>query len=186
LEDIYTDGDDDLGDFIDDDTGGFGHFDRKRSTFQDEDDREFDIRSPLSDINTSCTLQRSFQPGSTPWKNKRKYLAFNMTGVIYTIDQDSQSTVHIEYFDKSIHKDHHFIDHYQYSMGCLGSVRVFKVSFVKEFMLGLKGSLFACKSSNGNPSTLCFKPISSWGTKSDWFIQLSEGEDIEGYNDQGF
>lgn len=137
------------------------------------------------------TAHRTFQPGSTPAKPGKttRYLggsfdrasccsrdppfdltlfpspAFNLTGLIYTIDQSTHSTVHVEFHDRSAQRPFSFTDHYNYSMATLGE----------------RGALFACESAMGSPSRVFYHPFETWATKSEWQAELSEGENIKGW-----
>ncbi|KAL8751084.1 MAG: hypothetical protein Q9184_006184 [Pyrenodesmia sp. 2 TL-2023] len=62
---------------------------------------------------------RSFQPGSTPWRGNRRYLCLNLTGFVWTVDQESHNTVTVEFYDREEHRDFHFTDPYLYDKACL-------------------------------------------------------------------
>ena len=66
-------------------------------------------------------VQSSFQPGCTPYRKDRRYLAFDMNGVIYSINQSTHSTITIEFHDKS-KKQHSITDNYTYCLAALGKV----------------------------------------------------------------
>ncbi|ORX80348.1 WD40 repeat-like protein [Basidiobolus meristosporus CBS 931.73] len=103
------------------------------------------------------------QPGNTPYQANHRYLAFNMTGVIISIDQGDHATVTVEFHDKSTHRGFHFSDPYKYSHAYLGK----------------RGALFAVKSHDEVASTVFYRPFESWATKSEWTVQLPPGEDAE-------
>ncbi|KAJ3291183.1 hypothetical protein HK104_006291 [Borealophlyctis nickersoniae] len=111
-------------------------------------------------------IQDPFQPGATPMKNNRRYLdrvlAFNMTGVIYTIDAHTHSNVNVEFHDRT-QRPIRFTDHYNYSMASLGQ----------------SGAAFACESSGGNPSAVFYRPFDNWATKADWTLRLNMGENVK-------
>ena len=60
-----------------------------------------------------------FQPGSTPWKGNRRYLCLNLTGFVWTVDQETHHTVTVEFYDRYLHRDFHFTDPYKYDKACL-------------------------------------------------------------------
>ena len=61
-------------------------------------------------------IQEAFQSGSAPYRGTKRYLAFNMNGLIYTIDQSTYSTVTVEFHDKS-KRPLTFTDNYNFSIG---------------------------------------------------------------------
>ncbi|KAK9710398.1 DNA polymerase alpha accessory factor Mcl1 [Basidiobolus ranarum] len=103
------------------------------------------------------------QPGATPYQASHRYLAFNMTGVIISIDQGDHATVTVEFHDKSTHRGFHFTDPYKYTHAYLGK----------------RGALFGVKSHDEVASTVFYRPFESWATKSEWTVQLPPGEDVE-------
>lgn len=82
--------------------------------------------------------QAAFQPGATPWKEKRRYLgecntfkhihtgkltlraAFNHVGIIHAVDRDMHHLVTVEFHDRGAHRGYHFDDNYKFSMASLG------------------------------------------------------------------
>ena len=107
-------------------------------------------------------LHDSFQPGSTPWRGNRKYLCLNLTGFVWTVDQDTHNTVTVEFYDREFHRDFHFTDPYEYDKACLNE----------------HGTLFSCPPANGNPAMVFYRPHETWTTRADWRTKLPEGEDI--------
>ncbi|KAK9235116.1 WD40-repeat-containing domain protein [Lipomyces kononenkoae] len=61
----------------------------------------------------------AFQPGSTPWKNGRRYLALNSVGYIWTVEQDMHNTVTVSFFDRGLNREYHFTDHFLYDKASL-------------------------------------------------------------------
>ncbi|KAG0000372.1 hypothetical protein BGZ80_010757 [Entomortierella chlamydospora] len=106
-------------------------------------------------------LHPRFQPGSTSLRDERRYLAFNLLGLITSVNHGTHATVSVEFHDKVAHRGYHFTDNFNYSMACLG----------------LTGALFAAASAGETPSTVFYKTYDSWVTKSEWQISLPEGED---------
>ena len=43
----------------------------------------------------------------------------NLTGFVWTVDQDSHNTVTVEFYDHEFHRDFHFTDPYLYDKACL-------------------------------------------------------------------
>lgn len=86
--------------------------------------------SDRSSENKEFELQ-PYSPGSTPWSQSqskslsdtdRRYLAMNSIGYIWSVKTASnpenlnQQSITISFFDRSINKDYHFIDYYQYDL----------------------------------------------------------------------
>lgn len=92
-----------------------------------------------------------------------KYIAFNLVGFIYSIDQSTHNTINVEFHDRS-QKPFHFTDHYGYSLACLGQ----------------RGAVFACESTHANPATLYYRPTDGWVDKNEWLIQLNTNENPKG------
>lgn len=84
------------------------------------------------------------QPGSTPWRGNRRYLCMlglplvdmttliaaglNLTGCVWTVDQETHNTVTVEFYDRELHRDFHFTDPYLYDRACLSKqVRSFLI-----------------------------------------------------------
>ncbi|KAK2745604.1 hypothetical protein FQN55_006094 [Onygenales sp. PD_40] len=93
----------------------------------------------------------SFQPGS-----------LNLTGFVWTVDQETHNTVTVEFYDRERFRDFHFTDPFLYDKACLND----------------KGTLFSCQPANGNPATIFYRPHETWTVRADWRTQLPEGESI--------
>ena len=107
-------------------------------------------------------IHESFQPGSTPWRGNRRYLCLNLTGFVWTVDQDTHHTVTVEFYDREFHRDFHFTDPYLYDKACLND----------------NGTLFSCPPSGGNPAMIFYRPHETWTSRTDWRTQLPPGEDV--------
>lgn len=107
-------------------------------------------------------LHNSFQPGSTPWRGSRKYLCLNLTGFVWTVDQDTHNTVTVEFYDREFHRDFHFTDPYEYDKACLSE----------------HGTLFSCPSRDDNPAMIFYRPHETWTTRADWKTKLPDGEEV--------
>ncbi|KAI4161641.1 MAG: hypothetical protein LQ342_004649 [Letrouitia transgressa] len=107
-------------------------------------------------------IHQSFQPGSTPWRGSRRYLCLNLTGFVWTVDQDSHHTVTVEFYDREFHRDFHFTDPFLYDKACLNE----------------NGTLFSCPPSDGNPAMLFYRPHETWTSRMDWRTPLPLGEDV--------
>ncbi|KAJ3146831.1 hypothetical protein HDU86_008389 [Geranomyces michiganensis] len=105
--------------------------------------------------------QDAFQPGATPFKKDRRYLAFNMVGVIYTIDASTHHNVNVEFHDRSI-RPFHFTDYHNYSIAALAS----------------SGACFASTGTAGNPSKIFYRALDTWAANADWTIHLGDHESV--------
>ncbi|KAI9500951.1 WD40-repeat-containing domain protein [Coemansia spiralis] len=117
---------------------------------------------------------QSFQPGSTPWINNRRYLAFNMVGSVISIAQDeSHNTVEIEFYDKSVHRDIHFSDSFKFAMAALSESGCLFATTSREFVndQSLRGATNA-----DEVSVISYRGFSSWSSNSDWVFKLPSKE----------
>ncbi|KAJ3170134.1 hypothetical protein HDU88_008759 [Geranomyces variabilis] len=105
--------------------------------------------------------QEAFQPGATPMKKDRRYLAFNLVGVIYTIDASTHHNVNVEFHDRSI-RPFHFTDYHNYSIAALAS----------------SGACFASTGTAGNPSKIFYRALDTWAANADWTIHLGDHESV--------
>ena len=46
-------------------------------------------------------------------------LGLNLTGCVWTVDQETHNTVTVEFYDRELHRDFHFTDPYLYDRACL-------------------------------------------------------------------
>ncbi|KAL8932197.1 MAG: hypothetical protein Q9211_006465 [Gyalolechia sp. 1 TL-2023] len=95
-------------------------------------------------------IHQPFQPG------------LNLTGFVWTVDQDTHHTVTVEFYDRELHRDFHFTDPYLYDKACLNE----------------HGTLFSCPPSGDNPAIIFYRPHETWTSRADWRTQLPIGEDV--------
>ncbi|KAF2156030.1 WD40 repeat-like protein [Myriangium duriaei CBS 260.36] len=107
-------------------------------------------------------LHPEFQPGSTPWRGNRRYLCLNLTGFIWTVDQDTHHTITVEFYDRATHRDFHFTDPFLYDKACLTE----------------HGAAFSCSSSTRHNSMIYYRPHETWTTRTDWRTSLPAGEEV--------
>ncbi|KAK4704612.1 chromosome transmission fidelity protein 4, partial [Phenoliferia sp. Uapishka_3] len=120
-------------------------------------------KSYTSSYVSSSKGQDPFQPGSTPLKDKKRYLAFNMIGNIQVIEREDQNIVTVDFHDQSTHLGFHFNDTFKYNIGAIGEL----------------GSIFACRSSGADsPAMIYYRPYDSWSKATEWQYSLSPGENV--------
>ena len=147
-------------DFVSDDDGaGYANGVKRSNGHLDAIDN-FDHKRRVS--SWQPRLHQAFQPGSTPWRGGRKYLCVNLTGFVWTVDQDSHNTVTVEFYDSTYHRSFHFTDPYEYDKACLNE----------------QGTLFSCPPDNGNPAMVFYRPHETWTSRADWRTKLPDGEDV--------
>ncbi|WWC59498.1 uncharacterized protein I303_102054 [Kwoniella dejecticola CBS 10117] len=155
-EDLDHDENDLFGDdgwIVDDVGGGQGYG-------KDDDERKWS--NGRTEVVNVTKAQASFTPGSTEFRSKKRYLAFNMIGVIDVTDQETHNVVNVEFHDKSTRRGYHFQDHNKYTMASLGE----------------QGVVYASKSEGvESPSSVYYRPYDSWASQSDWSVSLLAGED---------
>ena len=106
-------------------------------------------------------LQPVVHSSATPSKNGRRFLLWNMTGMVLSRDENVFSAIEVEFNSIERHRPIRLTDHYSFSMAALDDAAV----------------MFASKANNGNPSTIVYRPLASWAPNSEWQIQLDAGEE---------
>ncbi|CAL5872316.1 uncharacterized protein PFLUO_LOCUS6577 [Penicillium psychrofluorescens] len=161
LDDILGE-DDEMPDFVDDDDGA--GYAEGLNPYGKRTNGHLEDLGPNSKRVYSGSFQPNphppLQPGSTPWAGNRRYLCLNLTGAVWTVDQETHHTVTVEFYDRELYRDFHFTDPYQYDKACLNE----------------NGTLFANNPSDGSPATIFYRPHETWTTRADWRTQLPEGE----------
>ncbi|KAF9990738.1 hypothetical protein BGZ75_000124 [Mortierella antarctica] len=150
----YLSDNESLNDFIVDDDNG-GYLAKKLAV------NGLGSKSGLA-MQLAKEMHPRFQSGATSSRDERRYLEFNLLGLITSVNHGTHATVSVEFHDKVAHRGYHFTDNSHYSMACLG----------------ISGALFAAVSVDDNPSTVFFKTYDSWATKSEWQVYLPVGEEV--------
>ncbi|KZT57147.1 WD40 repeat-like protein [Calocera cornea HHB12733] len=146
----------------------FGGADFDMADFEKEDEEEaieektWDDPGAARQMVAVVPAQPPFQPGSTPMKDGKCYLAWNLLGYIQAIDQGSYHYVTVEFYDKSARTGDRFQDYSHFSMASLGE----------------RGALYASSAEGGNPSIVEYRPYrqASWAPDTRWKHELPEGE----------
>jgi chromosome transmission fidelity protein 4 len=107
-------------------------------------------------------VHEPIQPGSTPWRGNRRYLALNLIGFVWTVDQETHHTVTVEFYDREFHRDFHFTDLHRYDRACLNE----------------NGALFSAPPSDDKPASIYYRPHETWTARTDWRTELPEGEEV--------
>ncbi|BCR83878.1 uncharacterized protein ACHE_11280S [Aspergillus chevalieri] len=165
LDDILGGSDAGMEDFVDDDDGagyaeGMNPFGKRTNEHLDDPDGHADKR--LLTSFSKPRIHPPLQPGSTPWRGSRRYLSLNLTGAVWTVDQETHNTVTVEFYDRELHRDFHFTDPYLYDKACLNE----------------HGTLFSNSPRDSSLATIFYRPHETWTTRADWRTQLPAGEGI--------
>lgn len=111
---------------IDDDNGGYS----SKRLFVDEDEEEPGTRSKKIRASETSHLSepryklKPFAPGSTPWHSDRRYLTMNSIGYAWSVKQNTNSTITVSFFDRSLFKEYHFKDIYGYDLASMNEIGV--------------------------------------------------------------
>ena len=124
------------------------------------------IRGAVAALAASAPLggaapQGVLQSSSTPAKNDRRFLVWNLTGMVISRDENVFSAIEVDFNDTEKHRTMRLTDRYGFSMAALDDAAV----------------VFGCRANNGHPSTIVYRPLASWAPNSEWQVQLEAGEE---------
>ncbi|KAF8760782.1 Minichromosome loss protein, Mcl1, middle region [Rhizoctonia solani] len=103
--------------------------------------------------------QPPFQPGATAFRNKKRYMAYNMKGVIECTNLDVHYVINVEFHDRSF-TNIIFQDVNRFDIASLVCVA------------------FACPPDNGHFAIIEYRPYSEWSPNAQWQFKLPEGEHV--------
>ncbi|KAL6059444.1 WD repeat and HMG-box DNA binding-domain containing protein 1 [Balamuthia mandrillaris] len=111
--------------------------------------------------------QPAFQPNSGPLTDSRRFLSWNLFGMIHSVSESTSSILEVEFSDQLSDQN----------------LRSFRMSNLSDFSMGTMGpygALFAAKSdaTQGIPSNI-YRPFNSWAAKTEWTANLPFGEEVE-------
>ncbi|KIK71000.1 hypothetical protein GYMLUDRAFT_66212 [Collybiopsis luxurians FD-317 M1] len=132
-------------DFVIDDVGGYLE-DTEDHSMKHAKGRDDDGGGLVREMVSITKAQPAFQPGSTPFQGKKRYLAYNMLGVIEATqpEQEEYNLVSVDFFDKTARRSYHFNDTHKCHLAYLGY-----------------------------DTTVLYKPYGSWTTsQNDWTYML--------------
>ncbi|ODV97616.1 hypothetical protein PACTADRAFT_47500 [Pachysolen tannophilus NRRL Y-2460] len=99
---------------------------------------------------------KPYSPGSTPWFTDRRYLTMNSVGYAWSVKQQSHSTITVSFFDRSLHKEYHFKDLFEYDLASMNENGIlFAVSGVSNAGSKKKNN------AGGNIAKIMFRPHDS-------------------------
>ncbi|KAG8715772.1 hypothetical protein FRC11_000067 [Ceratobasidium sp. 423] len=160
--------DDDYGDdWIVDDMGDGAHLDEPREIEVETKEKSKKRRysggkGGIREMVNITKAQPPFQPGATAFRNKKRYMAYNMKGVIECTNLDVHYVINVEFHDRSFHQNIHFQDVNRFDLASLGEY----------------GVAFSCPPDNGHFAMIEYRPYSEWSPNAQWQFKLPEGEEV--------
>ncbi|EDV20225.1 uncharacterized protein TRIADDRAFT_32433 [Trichoplax adhaerens] len=111
----------------------------------------------------AITLQREFQPGSTPKYLNHRIMMWNSVGVVHHHTEDDLSSIDVEFHDVTTHHALHIANHLNHSLAALSS----------------QALLLASEGNDSMASTLVCLHFSTWDNSKEWSTTMPEKEIIK-------
>ena len=129
-------------------------------------------------VSAGVNPQPPFQAGCTPHDaGRRRYLAWNKIGTIISRQEDTFSSLEVEFADKATNRTIRLADRYGFTMAALAANgMVFASQSQKSEQKD--GSSSKKGTDATTPSTIFFRPFSSWAQNSEWLAQMPLGEEV--------
>lgn len=141
----------------------------------------------------------TFQPGETPYhkpepnksfdpaQGERRYMAYNLVGIITTIFEEDHSIINVEYHDQTAYRNFHFTDPKNYTMAAIstsGTVYAVesKIAVKKNKRLNADGEESESDEDDEEVKTtensiIYYRPNQT-GADKDWTHHMLPGEDV--------
>ncbi|KAL2629278.1 hypothetical protein R1flu_013964 [Riccia fluitans] len=123
------------------------------------------VSGKLCDHKPKPQKQPSFQPGVTQRTDgTRRFLAYDLLGCIITSEGDGVNHVEVEFHDTTRGpRIAPLADYFGFTMAALSE----------------KGSVLANPQRDKTPSTLIYRPFSSWASNSEWSMRFPSTEEVK-------
>jgi chromosome transmission fidelity protein 4 len=108
--------------------------------------------------------QAAFMPNASPADRKRRFLAWNMVGVVLLRDEGGHAFVEIEFSDQSQNRNAHFTDHNGVSMAALNE---------RATVFGSRADAL-----NHVAAALHYRPHGAASSGGAWTVRLPAGVDV--------
>ncbi|KAI8057496.1 WD40-repeat-containing domain protein [Thamnidium elegans] len=139
----------------------------------------------------------TFQPGETPYhkpeenssfepaQGERRYMAYNLIGVISTIYEQEHSVINVEFHDQSEYRNFYFTDVFNFTMAAISQTGTVYAVESKEAVKDKKKKQDDSDDEDDEEeqetkpinSILYYRP-NNWGQDKDWTHHMLPGEDI--------
>jgi chromosome transmission fidelity protein 4 len=117
-----------------------------------------------SSLAAAPRAQAAFMPNASPADRKRRFLAWNMVGVVLLRDEGGHAFVEIEFSDQSQNRNAHFTDHNGVSMAALNE---------RATVFGSRADAL-----NHVAAALHYRPHGAASSGGAWTVRLPAGVDV--------